>query len=230
MQNKPKPSPLEWLEITLLIAPFLYLAAQWGKFPALVPIHWNIHGKIDGWAPKSWGLPLLPLTTAGMWCLLKFLPMIDPKVRRSEGEERQRAMAVFGILRPALLLFFTLTFCVQIANTLGLPLPMDAFALNACLVLLIVIGNFSAKIRPNYFTGIRTPWTLENPETWRATHRIGGRIMVFGALALLVTEFFVSRQIFNYLFVAFIMGFAAWALLYSWNHARTHPVGMANRV
>jgi uncharacterized membrane protein len=209
--------------MALLTAPFIYLAAQWDKFPALIPIHWNVHGQIDNWASKPAGLLMLPLVNVGLGALFRFLPFIDPKVRRSTGEERARAAAVLRIVRAVMLLFMSGIFWVQMAISRGYPVRMNAFALNGCLLVFIVIGNYSAKLRPNYFTGIRTPWTLENPETWRATHRIGGRILVFGSLLLIATEFFIPSQTFAYAFVAFVLAFTAWAFLFSWNHCRTHP-------
>jgi len=223
MPAKLKLTILDWLEIALLTAPFIYLAAQWDKFPAWIPIHWNVHGQIDNWARKPVGLLMLPLVNVALGALFRFLPFIDPKVRRSAGEERARAVAVLRIVRAVMVLFMSGMFWVQMAITRGYPVKMNAFALNGCLLVFIVIGNYCAKLRPNYFTGIRTPWTLENPETWRATHRIGGRILVFGSLLLLATEFFVPGQTFAYAFLAFVMGFTLWACLYSWHHSRTHP-------
>jgi uncharacterized membrane protein len=84
------------------------------------------------------------------------------------------------------------------------------------------LGNYLPNLRPNYFVGIRTPWTLEDAETWRATHRLGGKLMFFGSLLLLISEFFVSAGIFTFLFVSFILLLVLWSFLYSWHHFRTH--------
>ena len=40
-------------------------------------------------------------------------------------------------------------------------------------LLLVVIGAIMDQLRPNWFVGIRTPWTLSSEESWRATHRAG---------------------------------------------------------
>ncbi len=47
MKNK-----LAWLEVGLLIAPFVVLVVLWNQLPARVPIHWNLRGEIDGWLRK----------------------------------------------------------------------------------------------------------------------------------------------------------------------------------
>jgi uncharacterized membrane protein len=53
-------------------------------------------------------------------------------------------------------------------------------------VFLMVLGNVFGRIRQNWFLGIRTPWTLDNPTVWRKTHRVAGWLFVTaGALTLL---------------------------------------------
>ena len=94
--------------------------------------------------------------------------------------------------------------------------------MSGLLLFFVVLGNYLGNLRPNYFIGIRTPWTLENPETWRATHRVGGRLMFFGALILLLLQFLLNERIFEWLFVASILALAAWGFVYSWHHCRTH--------
>ena len=43
------------------------------------------------------------------------------------------------------------------------------------------------KIRPNWFVGIRTPWTLASKESWVRTHRVGGWVFIFAGLAFIVS-------------------------------------------
>lgn len=56
-------------------------------------------------------------------------------------------------------------------------------------VVMIVIGNYLPKTRRNYTIGIRIPWTLENDENWRKTHRLAGKIWVLGGLLLFLNAF-----------------------------------------
>jgi uncharacterized membrane protein len=84
------------------------------------------------------------------------------------------------------------------------------------------LGNYLPNLRPNYFIGIRTPWTLENAETWRATHRLGGKLMFFGSLLLLVLDLFLGRSLVDSLFLMFIALLVVWSFVYSWYHFRSH--------
>lgn len=215
MKNK-----LNWLEAFLLLAPFPLLAFFWTKLPATIPTHWNLRGEIDGWSSKTFGTLLIPGIALSSAALLRLLPRIDSKLRRSNFQST-RMTAALQIIRLAMSAFFLAPFLCIISAALGHQLPTAQFALTSVLLLLAVIGNYLGVIRPNYFVGIRTPWTLENPETWRATHRIGGRLIFFGSTILLVVQFFLPPRVFTFAFFSSAILLLIWALLYSWHHAHT---------
>jgi uncharacterized membrane protein len=212
---------LGWLEVVLLAAPFVALAIYWNDLPARVPMHWNFRGQVDGWSAKMPGIFLIPVTGLGVIVLLHILPWFDPKLRRTSGEET-RMSAILPIVRVATLGLLDMIFFAQIATALGRHVPGGRIIITSVLVFFIILGNYLGTVRPNYFVGIRTPWTLENPETWRATHRLGGRLMFFGALILLFAQFFIPEALFAWLFVISILAFAVWGILYSWHDCRTH--------
>ena len=60
-----------------------------------------------------------------------------------------------------------------------LTLPRAAISRMA---LLAAIGNYITTVRPNFFVGIRTPWTLFNETVWRKTHQLAGRVWVGGSI------------------------------------------------
>jgi uncharacterized membrane protein len=215
---KPK---FSWLEIVLLAAPFVALAIYWDDLPARVPTHWNFRAQIDGWSAKTPGIFFIPLSALGVIVLLHILPWFDPKLRRTRGEESVMP-AVLPILRIAFLGLLNTIFFVQIAVSLGWNVASGRIMMACLLLFLIVLGNYLGNLQPNYFVGIRTPWTLEDPETWRATHRLGGRLMFFGGLILLVAQCFLAERLFAWLFAASILLLAAWGFVYSWHHSRTH--------
>jgi uncharacterized membrane protein len=214
-------SKLNWLEAVLLLAPFCILALYWTSIPTRVPMHWNFRGEIDSWSPKMPGLLLAPLLGLGVVVLLRNLRKFDPKLERTFAETGHMR-GVLPIIRIALLGLFDVILYVQIAVSLGWKVNDERIFTAAILIFLAVMGNYLGNLRPNYFAGIRTPWTLENPETWRATHRVGGRLMFFGALVLLVLQFFLSNRLFGWVFGASILLLASWAFLYSWHYWRTH--------
>jgi uncharacterized membrane protein len=58
------------------------------------------------------------------------------------------------------------------------------------MLLFVVLGLCIRRVRPTWFVGIRTPWTLKNATVWRKTHEAGGRWMlilgILGASLILV--------------------------------------------
>ena len=50
-------------------------------------------------------------------------------------------------------------------------------------LLLCLIGNYMHTIKPNYFAGLRLPWTLNNEDNWRKTHLLAGKLWFIGGLA-----------------------------------------------
>ena len=51
------------------------------------------------------------------------------------------------------------------------------------------------NMKPNYFAGFRLPWTLENPENWRKTHQLAGRMWFAGGLLITVTCLFLPVKV-----------------------------------
>jgi len=50
----------------------------------------------------------------------------------------------------------------------------------------VYMGNLMYSVRPNYFVGIRSPWTLENEDNWRATHRFGSKMFFISGIVVVV--------------------------------------------
>ncbi len=214
-------SKLNWLEAALVVAPFIVLVLFWNALPAKVPVHWGASGEVDSWANKFPGLLIAPLLALGLALLLHILPWLDPKLARSRGRIG-RMPAVLPPLRFALVALFDTIFLLQVMVSLGKPIATGRIIISAVLILFLILGNYLGNLRPNYFIGIRTPWTLENAQTWRATHRLGGRLIFFGALLLLGVQFFLEQRAFAWLFTGAVIALAIWGILYSWHHFRTH--------
>lgn len=216
MKNK-----LNWLEAALLIAPFVVLAATWNKLPARFPAHWNASGEIDRWTSNRAEVLILPVIMLAVVALLHALPSFDPRLRKTlqSPDRMHTVLRVFSLVLAA---FSAAIFALQMAIAFGYSVSAGRLVIGCTLVLLAVIGNYLGNLRPNYFAGIRTPWTLESPATWRATHRLGGRLICFGALLLLALQFVLSRAAFRILFVSSILLLVAWAFVYSWRHFQTH--------
>lgn len=148
--------------------------------PAKMPGHWNIHGEIDAYYPKSFGAFFEPILLIGIYLLMLFTPLIDPK-----RENYLRFAGAYRFLRWAMVLFLGILYGASILASMGYLVDVGLLVKAIVAVLFIVIGNFMSQFRHNYFVGIKTPWTLASEEVWQRTHRLGARIWVAGGLICL---------------------------------------------
>lgn len=205
----------ELLQIVLLALPFALAAAWWSKIPPVVATHWGLRGQPNGWMPKAPGLLLAPALNVGVCLLLAFLPKIDPRLRGNPQADSARYRRTLRVYRYATTAFIAAAALAVIVVAAGWPLDIRLLTYNGMLGLCAIVGNFMGNLPPNYFVGCRTPWTLQDGDTWRATHRTTGRVMCFSAVALLAVQFFVSRETEGELVIAYAVGIAAWSLGYS---------------
>jgi uncharacterized membrane protein len=143
-----------------------------------LPVHWNAAGQADGFADASRALYMPAVLAAVLSVVFAILPSIEPLQQRLGASAPLYRTAWGGLLGMLLL-----TEVVIAAPALGFWLPATLH-LAASGVLLIAIGNVLPKSRPGFFVGIRTPWTLTDPENWIATHRLGARTMILGGATI----------------------------------------------
>lgn len=169
------------LALAILLAMSAATALAWPHAPAEVPTHWGIDGEPDAWGSPFVGLMLLPLVTAGTWALMLFLPRFDP------GRANYVNFAgAYAVIRTLLVAFLAVMHGVAVANVLGAEVNMGAVVAPLTGALFIVLGGLMGKIRPNWFVGIRTPWTLSSKLAWTRTHRVGGWAFVLTGVAVLI--------------------------------------------
>jgi uncharacterized membrane protein len=172
----------KWIKEVVLVCfiaiPYIYLATIWDQLPERVPIHFNLKGEADGWGDKSTYLFLPGLVTGITYILLLLIPAIDPKRRVDEmGSKYYSFRLILGA--------FTSLIAMYMVKTSQSDSMNDSYLLLAVFGLFFAaMGNYFQTIRPNYFIGIRTPWTLESEEIWKKTHLVGGRMWVAGGITI----------------------------------------------
>lgn len=167
----------QWL---ILAGVFIASLIAWSSAADRVPVHWGLNGDVDRYGGKFEGLLLLPLIATGTYVLLLLLPRIDP----GEANYARFALA-YVVIRMATLLLFATIHALVIAAATGVDVAMDRILPVSMGVLFVVIGLVMGKPRPNWFVGIRTPWTLSSRHSWVRTHRLGGWLFIgIGVVAI----------------------------------------------
>ena len=88
-------------------------------------------------------------------------------------------------------------------------------------LLFTALGNYFKTIRPNYFLGIRTPWTLESDVVWKETHRVAGILWFFGGLLVAVFSVILSNpELLFYIFIIIMVFLVVIPFAYSYTKFR----------
>jgi immunity protein, SdpI family len=150
-----------------------------------------------------------------VYLVLLLIPLIDPG--RANYDQFAHAYAA---LRLALILFMAVTYAAMQAVARGYPIGMAELPNLAVGAILLVVGNLLAKVRPNWFIGIRTPWTLSSKTAWDRTHRLGAWLFVIAGI-LVLADAFVPLPYRAIPLVALPVGAAVVAAVYSYFVWRT---------
>lgn len=171
----------EWPQWILLLAMFALAAATWAGAPERIPVHWDAHGEVDGYGGRFEGLLVLPLAGLAMYLVMAFLPRLDP----GRANYAQFAGA-YTALRTLILAFVAGLYGVTHAVLRGARVDMGLVFGLGMGAFLVGLGNLLGKIRPNWFAGIRTPWTLSSKVAWTKTHRLGGWTFTAAGIVILL--------------------------------------------
>jgi uncharacterized membrane protein len=200
----------KWIPLLIVVAAFIASAVVFPRLPETMPTHFDMSGQPNGWSSRFFGAWVMPLFLLCMWGLVRVLPAIDPR----GGNYAKFGGAFEGIIVSIMLFMFGMHIIVLRA-ALGYPVAMQRVVPIGVGVLLVVIGNLLPRARPNWFVGIRTPWTLSSDRVWEKTHRIGGQVFVAGGM-LIVLGALVMPQWAHVVLLTVILLCTATVLIYSY--------------
>ncbi|HYW34334.1 MAG TPA: SdpI family protein [Balneolaceae bacterium] len=199
----------EWYNIILLMVPFIAIPFIWGHLPNTMATHWNAHGKVNGYNSKAFGVLFVPFLNIGIYLLLLYLPYIDPKKRIKTDQKP------IPVLRTVIIAFLLAVHTWSVGVNLGMQISALQWIYPGIGLFLIIFGNYMRTIEPNYFIGIRVPWTLEDSRNWRQTHRMASYLWVVGGLLLIITFPLLSQKIYGDFFIAVVIVLALVPAIYS---------------
>jgi len=169
-----------WLGFGFAILAVLASIWAYPQLPERVATHWSAGGQPNGYSSRALAAWLMPGMIAAMAALFQVLPKIDPKRGNYE-----KFGDVYWLLVNLIALFVLCVHVLVLANGLGYPAPMSRLIPLGVGFLFIILGNYLPRIQPNWFIGVRTPWTMSSDKVWRETHRTAGWVFVVAGLILL---------------------------------------------
>jgi uncharacterized membrane protein len=208
---------LEAPQLLLIAGMFAAAAWAWPQLPNKIPTHWNIRGEVDGYGNRFTGLLLLPITVAVLYPLFRFLPSIDPGKRHYEN-----FATAYGVFRIAFSLFMAGMYATTIVAAFGRHVDVTMIVCLMAGALLAVLGNLMGKIRPNWFIGVRTPWTLSSQASWNKTHHLAGWLFMLMGLAVAAAGVVQTGWMLAGMLTV-LLGSLAWMVVYSFVIYRRDP-------
>lgn len=161
-----------------------YALLNYGSLPDQLPAQFSITGKVNTYWSKGSVIVLFSFMGLIFPLMMQFIRNIDPK-----GENYNKFPGAYKMVRLTVAVICDAALVLSVSSGLDEHFAAGKWATVILGLLLAVIGNFLPQIRDNYFTGVRTPWTLHDPAVWRRTHRFSGRMWVIGGLLIALAAF-----------------------------------------
>ena len=197
-----------FLVALMIIAPFIYGALIFPQLPSRIPTHFNIEGKADAWGGPSSifiGPGIMGAVSVFIYVLMSNLKTFDPK---KYDEANDALYSNFAVLTVAFLsalstiIIYSSTHADEInVGKLILPLVGLSFA---------GLGWYMPKFKQNYFVGFKLPWTLENETNWNETHKVAGKLWIYGGLFQAVVTFILPMK---FGFIGFMLAIAVMVII-----------------
>jgi len=176
---------------SIVLLPFIYLAYNYAALPSIVPTHFGLEGKADGFSNKKtlWlFLSFLSALSIGVYFLIINRSKIDPK------KTAKLSVSAFQKIAVGIVIFISALNILIVYASISGGIALNKLLLPATGLFFIYLGNLIHSIKPNYFVGIKTPWALEDPANWRATHHLGGKMWVAGGILITISTLLLPQK------------------------------------
>lgn len=198
-----------------VVAALAVTAFVWPELPEEMIVNWDADGSANGTASRTVGALLLPGLAAVLLVVLELLPRIDPLGKNFESFRGY--YNGFVLLMTA---FLVGVHGAVLAVNLGYEFALTTVILGFVGVVLIYTALLLRVAEPNWFVGVRTPWTLSSEAVWRQTHSVTAVLMGLVGVAtvvLSVADLFVDTGELQFLVLTGgSVLIAAFAFVYSY--------------
>lgn len=168
----------------ICLLPILFSLLVYDKLPDQIPIHWNVQGEVDNYAPKLLGSIGIPALLAIINLVLHLFVYNDPKKQNFSKRMKNIVLWLIPII-SVVLNTITILICLGVDIDINVVVPLFVG------ILIVVMGNYLPKCKQNYTMGIRVPWTLADENNWSKTHRLAGFLYVIAGLVMIFNTFFL---------------------------------------
>jgi len=174
-----KNTPNLLVALIMLAIPFGYAAYVYPSLPSTIPTHFNIKGEADGFGGKDsifLGPGIMSVVGLFTFFLLSNIKNFDPKRFKSEDDGMFKKFALFMVI------FMSIMGLIITYSATGAKINITKLLLPFLGVVFAIMGWYMPKLHQNYFAGFKLPWTLENVDNWNETHKLAGKVWLYGGM------------------------------------------------
>jgi uncharacterized membrane protein len=208
----------KWIPLLLVVAAVAASILYYPRLPETMTTHWSLSGEPNGFSSRLVGAWIFPVIMAVLWLILRAIPHIDPRKANYE-----KFSGMYDALVILILTFMLGMHIVLLLAATGVPIRMDRIVMPGVGVFIAIMGILIPKAHPNWFVGIRTPWTLTSDLSWERTHRIGGALFVMLGV-LMVASSFLAPGTAIWILVAAALGITVFLFAYSYQVWKEDPL------
>jgi len=172
----------KWLAPSIIALTLLFTLSVYSRLPERMPVHWGLRGEVNRYGSRLEGAFVMPILMVAVWLLMRLLPRIDP--RRANYA---KFADTYDLLVNSFVALLAVMHVALLGTSLGWPISMRRLVPALIGLQLVILGNALPRARPNWWFGIRTPWTLSNDRVWMRTHRVAGYLLASAGVLLLAS-------------------------------------------
>lgn len=199
----------KWLPLALIAVALVASAVAYSRLPQMV--HLRLEGvlpfsdpQLSGPAPRWLLLFSTPALALALWMAFRLAPTTagqrlarrmfrhapDEVTSPAQFERFDEAYDTIVLAVVILILGVHAAVLAAVLQAPGIASRILPVALGGCLVL---IGNVTPRLRPNWVAGLRTKRMLGDPQLWRSAHRPFGAALVVSGLLTIMTAVAAPR-------------------------------------
>ena len=170
------------LSSVIILLPVIVGVILFLLMPETIQPEWSSWGDPERYGSRTLALLGLPI---GFFVVHSFSIFLVSRDSKNEDQNWKIVTTVFWVLPIVSLTICGFTYALVLGNSISGKVFVSALMG----IMFVVLGNYMPKCKPNRTIGVRVKWTLQNEENWNKTHRLAGKVWVFGGIILLATMF-----------------------------------------
>jgi uncharacterized membrane protein len=177
--------------VLIALSPMGYLFLTWDSIPATFVTKFEFNQSFEKIQSRNTLLTatiVLSAVSALLYLLMRNLKKIDPNVSDDTPNSSFHKIGLIAAIFLVIMNYFFIL-SAQYEWTINTNTAIAFFGL-----IVMLIGNYMNNLKPNYFAGIRLPWTLKDHDNWRKTHRLASKMWFTGGILLIIISFLLPKS------------------------------------